>query len=107
MLKPRPVRRCRRPPLSSESAAPFSEVVADPHREARLLEIGRAADALAGRLVQALAAEDDFFEPAVEQCAPRPVEVNREAERKGFEADAVRRAAVLQAEAVDPLQPVI
>src|SRR5438045_316304 len=65
-----------------------SEVVADPDREARLAELVAAAG---GR-------EQEILPVAAEQRPPRPVEVNREAEREGFEAEAVRGAAVDEAE---------
>src|SRR3977135_370656 len=74
----------------------------DPDCEARLPEVRRAADAgaVGG---DACAGKDHALPVLVEQRAPRPVEGDREAERERFEPEAVRRAAVLQAEAGDLL----
>src|SRR3954462_15891075 len=72
------------------TAAPgsASEVVADPTGEARLAELGGAADA-PERAVRrdAGAADHDFFPALVHQRPPRPVEVDGEAERERFEAE--------------------
>src|SRR5688500_20373676 len=55
---------------------PASEIVADPHREARLAE-----PLAAGRSVEAaLIREQVVFPGRVEEGGPRPVEVNRVAE---------------------------
>src|SRR5512134_899045 len=69
------------------------EVVTDPDRETRLAEPGAAA----------LVGEDDVLPFAVEERAPRPVEMDREAERERLEAEAVRGAAVDQLEPLDVL----
>src|SRR5207249_11354675 len=82
------------------------EVVPDPDREARLAPLGRGIHALAVRR-HAGAAEHHVFPSLVEKRAPRPVEVNRKAQREGFEPQPVRRPAVLQPEAGDRLLRVV
>src|SRR5579872_2017416 len=67
------------------------EVVPDPHCETCLPEC----------IAAALLREHDVFPGLIEGRAPRPVEVDGEAEREGLEPEAVRRTPVLQAEAVD------
>src|SRR4051812_585477 len=80
------------------------EVVADPHRKLRLPEPVAAAGVA---VEQCLVRIEDVFVVLVEQRPPRPVEVDREAERERLEADAVRGAAVDEAEAADvPRRPV-
>src|SRR5581483_12158797 len=74
------------------------EVVSDPDRELRRTEpLVPGGIAVQLRLVGKLR----VFPVLVEQRAPRPVEVDGESEREGFQAEAVRGAAVLQAEPAD------
>src|SRR5262245_45329668 len=68
-----------------------SEVVAHPDREARFPELRAAAGGDEERLLPLL----------VEQCPPRPVEMQREAEDERLQADAVRRPAVPEPESGD------
>ena len=75
--------------LITAQPAVVLEVVADPHLELRRAE--RAAAALRG--------EERVFPILVEQRAPREVEVDREPEQEALEPEAIRRAAVAQAEA--------
>src|SRR5213075_15791 len=92
--------------LRSASCPSCLKVVADPDGEARLAELVGAADALPGRR-RRRAGEHNIFPVLVEERPPRPVEVQREPEQERLEADAVRRAAVLQAEPGDLLVRVI
>src|SRR5207237_579991 len=78
-------------PATSNQQVYVSEVVSNPNSEARLAEVGAAA----------LRREQHVFPVLVEQRAPRPVEVDGEAERERLEADAVRGTPVLQTEAAD------
>src|SRR5436190_24166065 len=92
-------RRCQSPiTRSRDRAIAYSEVVADPDREPRLAPVGGAAHAAVAR-VERPAGEHDVLPPVVEQRPPRPVEVDREAERERFQPEAVGGAAVLEAEA--------
>src|SRR5688572_22820444 len=70
---------CPAPSFASFASSAVSEigftlkVVADPHREARFAEFAAAA----------VGGEQHVFPLPVEQRAPRPVEVDREAEGEG------------------------
>src|SRR5579862_381453 len=75
------------------------EVVPYPHRKPRLPP--RRAAAVTVDAAAVLAGEHDVLPGAVEERPPGPVEVDREAERERLEAEAVRRAAVLQPESAD------
>ena len=79
-------------------AMTFLEVVADPQRELDLAQ--PVAAAAERRPSRGRIGEHQIFPVAVEQRPPRPVEMDREAERERLEADAVGRAAVDQPEAV-------
>src|SRR4051812_28894218 len=75
----------------ADSSARFgvrSEIVANPDREARLAEPLAAAHPFR----RAVLREDDVFPRLVEGRSPRPVEVDREAERERLEAEPVRGA---------------
>ena len=74
-----------------QATGSYLEVVSNPHCELRLAEGGAAA----------VGGESQVFPFPVEQRAPRPVEVDREAERKRLEADAVRSARIHQPQSVD------
>src|SRR6266852_3401165 len=69
------------------------EVVADPDREPRLAERGAAAGGRKQHVLPVL----------VEERPPRPVEVDREPEREGFETHPVGGAAIPQPEAAHGL----
>src|SRR4051812_11145779 len=72
------------------------EIVANPDAELRPPQpLAAAAEAVDGRVVGIHV----VFPALVEQRPPRPVEVDREAEREGLEADAVGGAAVDQTQA--------
>src|SRR5438874_1779306 len=86
--------------------SPLLEIVPDPDCEARLAPLGRGIHALAVWR-HAGAPEHHVFPAPVEQRSPRPVEVNRKAQRKRFEPQPVRRPAVLQPEAGDRLLCVV
>src|SRR4029079_8069245 len=83
------------PPTPESPSA--SEVVADPDCEPRLTPFVGAVDTLETR-IDARAREHGIFPVVVQQGSPRPVEVNREPEGKGLEAEAVCRPAILPAE---------
>src|SRR5580765_3531120 len=75
------------------------EVVPDPHRESRLAPLVAAPVAVQAAAV--VPREQQVLPRGVEKRPPGTVQVDREAERERLEAQPVRRATVLQAEAVD------
>src|SRR5688572_21235137 len=83
--------------FGSTGGAPALEIVANPDREAWPAELRAAA----------LRCKPQAFPLAVEKRAPRPIEVDGESEREGFEPDPVRGAGVLQPQSADdPLSAV-
>src|SRR6476660_5530092 len=74
-----------------------SEIVPDPDAELRLAQPLAASRPLGDALV----GEHVVLPVLVEERPPGPVEVDRESEREGFEAKAIRRAAVHEPEPVD------
>src|SRR5262245_46562673 len=76
---------------------PASEVVPDPEAELHAAEVVAAAHAAQGTGIR----EDRVFPGAIEERLPGPVEVHREAEQEALQAEAIGRAAVDEAEAVD------
>src|SRR5258706_8773067 len=80
-----------RPDPGSPIPASRLKIVSDPQRELRLAESAAPA----------LRREQHVLPVLVEERLPRPIEMDREADEEGLEADAVRGARVDQPEAVD------